>query len=74
MRRVVVTGMGTITPIGNDVDSFWESLVNGKNGIGKLTRFDTSDFKVKLAAEVKDFDPALYMEAQDILKKYLDGD
>lgn len=71
MRRVVVTGMGTITPIGNDVDSFWESLVNGKNGIGKLTRFDTSDFKVKLAAEVKDFDPALYMEKSEIRKSDL---
>lgn len=71
MRRVVVTGMGTITPIGNDVKSFWDSLVAGKNGIGKLTRFDTTDFKVKLAAEVKDFDPTLYMEKSEIRKSDL---
>lgn len=71
MRRVVVTGMGTITPIGNDVKSFWDSLVSGKNGIGKLTRFDTTDFKVKLAAEVKDFDPTLYMEKSEIRKSDL---
>lgn len=66
MRRVVVTGMGTITPIGNDVTSFWSALIAGKNGIGPLTRFDTADYKVKLAAEVKNFDPSLYMEKREI--------
>ena len=51
MRRVVVTGMGAITPVGNDVSTFWSSIVAGKNGIGPITRFDTTDFKAKLAAE-----------------------
>lgn len=61
-RRVVVTGMGAITPLGNDVQSFWEGLVEGKSGVGPITKFDTTDYKVKLAAEVKDFDPKLYMD------------
>ena len=62
MERVVITGMGAITPVGNDVPSFWESLKTGKCGIGPITKFDVSDFKVKLGAEVKDFDPTQYME------------
>lgn len=66
--RVVVTGLGAITPIGNTVDELWENLKAGKNGIGYITRFDTSEFKAKVAAEVKDFDPSLYMEKSDIRK------
>ena len=62
MRRVVVTGLGAVTPIGNTVESFWDGLKEGKNGIGTITRFDTSDNKYHLAAELKDFDPLLYME------------
>lgn len=54
-RRVVVTGLGAVTPIGNDVESFWNGIKAGKVGIGKITKFDTSDYKVKIAAEVKDF-------------------
>ena len=54
-RRVVVTGLGAVTPIGNDVASFWEGIKAGKVGIDKITKFDTSDYKVKIAAEVKDF-------------------
>ena len=69
MRRVVITGMGCVTPIGNDVPSFWESLKNGKCGIGPITRFDTEAYKVKVAGEVKDFDPLQYMEKSD-LRKY----
>ena len=65
MRRVVITGLGAVTPVGNDVPTFWESLKSGKNGIDLITHFDTSDFRVKLAAEVKDFDPLLYMEKGD---------
>jgi 3-oxoacyl-[acyl-carrier-protein] synthase II len=61
-RRVVVTGMGAITPIGNDVDSFWNGLKEKKVGIGEITQFDTTDYKAKLAAEVKDFDPKEYMD------------
>lgn len=54
-RRVVVTGMGAITPIGNDTESFWNSVKEGVTGIGEITKFDTTDYKVKLAAEVKNF-------------------
>ena len=59
-RRVVVTGMGAITPIGNSVEEFWNSLKEKKVGIGPITYFDTTDYKAKLAAEVKDFDPKQY--------------
>ena len=69
MRRVVITGMGCVTPIGNDVATFWESLKNGKCGIGPITHFDATDYKVKVAAEVKDFDPLQYLEKSD-LRKY----
>lgn len=69
MRRVVVTGMGCVTPVGNDVPTFWESLKQGKCGIGPITHFDTTDYKVKVAAEVKDFDPLQYMEKSE-LRKY----
>ena len=54
-RRVVVTGMGAVTPIGNTVEEFWNGIKTGKVGIGPITKFDTTDYKVKLAAEVKDF-------------------
>jgi len=66
MKRVVVTGMGAITPVGNTVDTFWESLKTGKNGIDFITKFDTADFTAKLAGEVKDFDPLQYMEKGDV--------
>ena len=62
MRRVVVTGMGVISPLGNDLDTFWNNLKEGNIGIGPLTRFDTANYKVKLAAQVQDFDPKNYME------------
>jgi len=61
-RRVVVTGLGAVTPIGNNVDEFWSSIKAGKVGIGEITKFDTADYKVKIAAEVKDFNPADYMD------------
>lgn len=54
-RRVVVTGLGAVTPIGNTVEDFWAGIKEGKVGIGPITKFDTSDYKVKIAAEVKDF-------------------
>ncbi len=57
-RRVVVTGLGAVTPIGNTVPEFWQGIREGRVGIGEITRFDTESFKVKLAAEVKDFDAA----------------
>ena len=62
MRRVVVTGMGAITPIGNDVETFWNGLKEKKLGFGPITSFDTTDYKAKLAAEVKDFEPKDYMD------------
>ena len=65
MERVVVTGMGAITPIGNDVETFWSSLKAGKCGIGPITKFDVTDFKVKVAAEVKDFDPTQYIDKRE---------
>ena len=61
-RRVVVTGLGAVTPIGNTVPEFWQGIREGRVGIGEITRFDTESFKVKLAAEVRDFDAAERME------------
>lgn len=61
-RRVVVTGLGAVTPIGNNVQEFWQGIRAGKVGIGPVTRFPAEEYKVKLAAEVKDFDPKKYME------------
>ncbi len=61
-RRVVVTGMGAVTPIGNDVSSFWNSIKEGKTGFGPISYFDTTDYKCKLAAEVKDFNAADHMD------------
>ncbi|MGD9092005.1 MAG: beta-ketoacyl-ACP synthase II [Anaerolineales bacterium] len=56
-KRVVITGMGCLTPLGNDVTTTWQNILAGKSGAGPITRYDPSDFKVKIAAEVKDFDP-----------------
>ena len=67
-RRVVVTGVGAVTPLGNSAAETWEGLKNGKNGIGPITRFDTEKFKAKLGAEVRDFDPKAYMEVNDVLR------
>ncbi len=61
-RRVVVTGLGVITPIGLNLKDFWEGLVIGRNGVGNITRFDASIFDTKFAAEVKGFDPLNYMD------------
>ena len=64
-RRCVITGMGAITPLGNDTASFWDGLKNGKNGIGYITKFDTTDYKVKIAGEVKDFNAELYVSKKE---------
>ena len=61
-RRVVITGMGAITPLGLTVDQYWQGLVNGQSAIGPITRFDTSRYPVKVAAEVKGFEPTDYMD------------
>lgn len=68
MRRVVVTGLGAVTPVGNNVTDFWNSLVSGTNGIGPITHFDTEDSKCKLAAEVKNFDPSAVLDKNTIRK------
>ncbi len=62
MRRVVVTGMGAVTPIGNSVEEFWESIKQEKIGFAPITKFDASAYKCKMAAEVKDFEPEKYMD------------
>ena len=66
MKRVVVTGLGCITPIGNDVDSFWGNLVAGRHGFGPITKFDASEYKARIAAEVKGFDPAEYIDKSEV--------
>ena len=66
MSRVVITGMGLLTPVGNNVSSTWEALCQGKSGVGPITYFDTSRFRVHFGAEIKNFDPLLYMERKEI--------
>lgn len=65
-RRVVITGMGAITPIGNDVDEFWEGIKSGKCGIDEITLFDTTNYKVKLAAELKNYNPEEYFDKKEV--------
>ena len=67
-RRVVVTGLGAVTPLGNTVQETWEAMKAGKNGIGPITSFDTSNLKATLAAQVKDFHPEDYLEVNEILR------
>ncbi|MEE9299060.1 MAG: beta-ketoacyl-ACP synthase II [Acidimicrobiia bacterium] len=64
-RRVVVTGLGTINPLGRDVESFWRAALDGISGVGEITAFDASEMKVHFAAEVKDFDPEEYIERKE---------
>lgn len=68
MKRVVVTGVGAVTPVGNNVETAWESLINGKSGIGIVTRYDPSLTKAKVVAEVKGFDPTQYIEKRECRK------
>jgi 3-oxoacyl-[acyl-carrier-protein] synthase II len=65
-RRVVITGLGAVTPMGNDVPTMWDNLLAGRSGIDHITRFDTTDLKVKIAAEVKDFDPEEIFSRRDV--------
>jgi 3-oxoacyl-[acyl-carrier-protein] synthase II len=67
-RRVAVTGLGVISPVGNDLNSFWTSLKEGRSGVGPITRYDASRTEAKIAAEVKDFDPNLYMDKKEVRK------
>ena len=61
-RRVVITGMGVVTPVGKDLDTFWRNLRNGVSGIGRIQAFDTSAFDCQIAGEVRDFDPKNYFK------------
>ena len=67
-RRVVVTGIGAVTPLGNNAAETWEGMKKGKNGIGPITLFDTENFRAKLAAEVRNFDPREYLEVNEVLR------
>lgn len=67
-RRVVVTGMGAVTPVGNDVATTWQSLLNGVSGAQDIKKFDTTNFTVRFACEVKDLDLSLYMDKKDARK------
>jgi len=74
-RRVVVTGMGVITPLGLTVDKYWDNIINGRNGVGMITHFDASEHACKIAAEIKDFNPDDYLDAKtsskmDLFVKY----
>lgn len=68
LRRVVITGLGAITPIGNTVSEYWDSLCKGVNGAGPVTRFDASKFKTRIACEVKNFDPLQYFDRKEARK------
>src|SRR5579863_7504441 len=65
-KRVVVTGIGLVTPLGNDTPSSWKALCAGQSGIGPITKFDTTDFDVRIAGEVRDFDPTPYMDHREV--------
>ncbi len=66
MKRVVVTGIGALTPIGNDIKTFWDSLTNGKSGARRITKFDPSAFRTQIACELKGFDPSLFLDRAEL--------
>src|SRR5687768_17930793 len=68
LKRVVVTGMGALTPIGNTIDEYWNGLINGVSGADMITQFDASKFRTKFACEVKNFDPVKYMDRKEARK------
>ncbi len=68
LKRVVVTGLGSITPIGNTVETYWNALINGQNGAGLITRFDASQHKTKFACEVKEYNPELFFDRKEVRK------
>ena len=68
LKRVVVTGLGAITPVGNTAAAMWDGLIHGKDGFGEITRFDSTNFKTHFAAEVKNYDPLDYFDKKDVRK------
>src|SRR2546422_4826156 len=67
-RRVVITGVGLVTAVGIGTRETWQCLLKGRSGVGPITRFDTTDFPTRIAAEIKNFDPARYVEKKDVKK------
>jgi 3-oxoacyl-[acyl-carrier-protein] synthase II len=65
-KRVVITGLGAITPLGNDLDAYWQGLLQGRSGIGSITQFDASQHASRIAGEVKGFDPSGYLDRKDV--------
>ncbi|WP_456436086.1 beta-ketoacyl-ACP synthase II [Thermovibrio ammonificans] len=65
-RRVVITGLGVVSPVGSNLETFWENITAGKSGVGKITKFDASNYPVQIAAEVKDFNPADYFDKREV--------
>ncbi len=65
-KRVVITGLGVVSPVGSDVETFWKNITSGKSGIGRITKFDPTGFPVQIAGEVKDFDPLKYFDKKEI--------
>jgi len=65
LNRVVVTGLGAVSPLGLDVDSTWDGLISGRSGIGSITLFDAAAFETRIAGEVKDFDPGRYLDRKE---------
>src|SRR3954470_11966250 len=68
MKRVVITGLGAITPLGNTIESFWKNILEGKSGVGQITKFDTTKFKTHFAAEVKDFNTEAFLDKKEARK------
>ena len=67
-RRIVITGLGAVTPLGCSVDLFWKGIIEGKNGIGPITSFDCSAFTTRFAGECRDFDPLKWIEAKNLTR------
>src|SRR5258708_35618320 len=69
-RRVVITGMGVVTPIGNDLETFWSNLKNGVSGIRMIDAFDTTEYDCKIGGQVRDFDPKLFFKSPKDVRRY----
>jgi len=71
LKRVVVTGLGALTPIGNTIDEFWKGLISGKSGAAPITHFDATNFKTRFACEVKNFNPTDFLDRKEARIKIL---
>ena len=67
--RVVVTGMGTINPVGNSTENTWMNIINGRSGVGRITSFDASKLRVQIACEVKNFHPENYLSSKEVRRR-----